>query len=204
MKKAAPSFSLVEVVLAMGVATLAFTTIIALFPVGLNMSKETHEETQAALIAQSLLSDFRDDYIAASIGSWTNRKTPGDARVSLALMSNVPMAWQAPTSVVYIGFTNHTVGSITNPNELSQTGALVLRPSSRHFSIATTTNLASAPAWYQNGTNGLGAVARVVIRYTFQIVNPGGSMSLADIRVETPGNAAASNRAAFSFSGGFR
>ncbi|NDD57578.1 MAG: hypothetical protein EBZ44_07730 [Verrucomicrobia bacterium] len=187
-----------EVVLAMGVATLAFTTIIALFPVGLNLSKETHEETQAALIAQSLLSDLRDDYIAASVGSWTNRKTPGDARVSLALMSNVPMAYQAPTSVVYIGFTNHTVGSITNPNELSQTGALVLRPSSRHFAIATTTNLASAPAWYQNG------VARVVIRYTFQIVNPGGSMSLADIRVETPGNAAASNRAAFSFSGGFR
>ena len=202
MRQATPSFSLVEVVLAMGVATLAFTTIIALFPVGLNLSKETHEETQAALIAQSLLSDLRDDY--ASANSRTNRKTPGDARVSLEQMSNVPIADKAPTSVVYIGFTNHTVGSITNPNELSQTGALVLRPSSRHFAIATTTNLASAPAWYQNGTNGLGAVARVVIRYTFQIVNPGGSMSLADIRVETPGNAAASNRAAFSFSGGFR
>ena len=51
------AFSLTEVVIAMGVAAVAFTSIIALFPLGLNMSKESYEATQAAVIAQSIMAD---------------------------------------------------------------------------------------------------------------------------------------------------
>jgi len=54
------AFSLTEVVIAMGVAAVAFTSIIALFPLGLNMSKESYEATQAALIAQTIFCDLRD------------------------------------------------------------------------------------------------------------------------------------------------
>ena len=54
------AFSLTEVVIAMGVAAVAFTSIIALFPLGLNMSKESYEATQAALIAQTTLADLKD------------------------------------------------------------------------------------------------------------------------------------------------
>ena len=63
MKHSYPSnsaFSLTEVVIAMGVAAVAFTSIIALFPLGLGMSKESYEETQAALIAQTILADLQD------------------------------------------------------------------------------------------------------------------------------------------------
>jgi type II secretory pathway pseudopilin PulG len=55
------AFSLTEVVIAMGVAAVAFTSIIALFPLGLNMSKESYEATQAALIAQTILADLQDE-----------------------------------------------------------------------------------------------------------------------------------------------
>ncbi len=54
------AFSLTEVVIAMGVAAVAFTSIIALFPLGLNMSKDSYDETQSALIAQTILSDLKD------------------------------------------------------------------------------------------------------------------------------------------------
>ena len=54
------AFSLTEVVIAMGVAAVAFTSIIALFPLGLNMSRESYEATQAAVIAQSIMADLSD------------------------------------------------------------------------------------------------------------------------------------------------
>ena len=55
-RRLSAAFSLTEVVIAMGVAAVAFTSIIALFPLGLNMSKESYEATQAALIAQTIMS----------------------------------------------------------------------------------------------------------------------------------------------------
>ena len=60
------AFSLTEVVIAMGVAAVAFTSIIALFPLGLNMSKESYEATQAAVIAQSIMADLSDQASAGS------------------------------------------------------------------------------------------------------------------------------------------
>jgi type II secretory pathway pseudopilin PulG len=54
------AFSLTEVVIAMGVAAVAFTSIIALFPLGLSMSKESFETTQAAFITQSIMNQITD------------------------------------------------------------------------------------------------------------------------------------------------
>ena len=61
------AFSLTEVVIAMGVAAVAFTSIIALFPLGLGMSKESYEATQAALIAQTILADLKDALNTGSV-----------------------------------------------------------------------------------------------------------------------------------------
>lgn len=195
-------FSLVEVVLALGVAAVAFTAIMGLFPLGLDMSRETHEETQAAFLAQSILGDLRDDYQAGGT-SHTNRRILVTNRIDLAVgMTNFAIGTNTPINVLYLGFTNHTINSTANPGE-SGAGALVLRPA---LSAATTsTNLASAPAWFQNGSNGLAAVARVLVTGTFRLVDPSlRQMNVLDVMVETPGSAASSNRVQYGFKGGFR
>jgi len=195
-------FSLVEVVLALGVAAVAFTSIMGLFPLGLDMSRETHEETQAALLAQSILGDLRDDYQAGGT-SHTNRRILVTNTINLSnAMTNFAIGNSTPTNVLYLGFTNHTINSTANPGE-SGAGALVLRPA---LSAATTsTNLASAPAWFQNGSNGLAAVARVLVTGTFRLADPNfRQMTVLDVMVETPGSAASSNRVQYGFKGGFR
>ncbi len=195
-------FSLVEVVLALGVAAVAFTAIMGLFPLGLDMSRETHEETQAALIAQSIFGDLRDDYQAGGT-SQTNRRILVNNRIELAGgMTNFAMGTNTPINVLYLGFTNHTISATANPGE-SAAGALVLRPA---LSARTTsTNLASAPDWFQRGSNGLTAVARVAVSSTFRLADANlPQISSLDIMVETPGNVPATNRTQYGFQGGFR
>lgn len=199
--KSSPAFSLVEVVLALGVAAVAFTSIMGLFPLGLDMSRETHEETQAALIAQSILGDLRDDYQAGGT-SQTNRRVLVANRIDLAAgMTNFAVGTNTPTNVLYLGFTNHTISGTANPGE-SGAGALVLRPAMS--AQRTSTNLASAPVWFQNGSNGLAAVARVIATSTFRLADSTPQISSLDIMVETPGNIPATNRTQYGFRGGFR
>jgi len=200
--KSSPAFSLVEVVLALGVAAVAFTAIMGLFPLGLDMSRETHEETQAALIAQSILGDLRDDYQLGGT-SHTNRRLLVTNVINLSnAMTNFAVGNSTPTNVLYLGFTNHTINSTANPGE-SGAGGLVLRPAMS--AQTTSTNLASAPVWFQNGSNGLAAVARVLVTGTFRLADPNfRQMTVLDVMVETPGNIAATNRTQFGFKGGFR
>jgi len=199
--KSSPAFSLVEVVLALGVAAVAFTAIMGLFPLGLDMSRETHEETQAALIAQSILGDMRDDYQAGGT-SQTNRRILVTNTINLAnAMTNFAVGINTPINVLYLGFTNHTINATANPGE-SAAGALVLRPAMS--AQTTSTNLASAPIWFQNGSNGLAAVARVIATSTFRLVDTIPQISSLDIMVETPGNIPATNRTQYGFRGGFR
>lgn len=196
------AFSLVEVVLALGVAAVAFTAIMGLFPLGLDVSRETQEETQAALIAQSILGDLRDDYQAGGT-SPTNRRILVTNRIDLSSgMTNFAVGTAAPINVLYLGFTNHTINSTANPGE-SGAGALVLRPA---LSAQTTSsNLSAAPVWFQNGSNGLAAVARILVAGSFRLADPNvPQMTVLDVMVETPGSAAASNRTQYGFKGGFR
>jgi hypothetical protein len=189
------------VVLALGVAAVAVTAIMGLFPLGLDMSRETHEETQAALIAQSILGDLRDDYQAGGT-SQTNRRVLVANRIDLATgMTNFAVGTNTATNVLYLGFTNHTISGTANPGE-SGAGALVLRPAMSAQS--TSTNLASAPVWFQNGSNGLAAVARVIATSTFRLADTTPQISSLDIMVETPGNIPATNRTQYGFRGGFR
>jgi len=199
--KSSPAFSLVEVVLALGVAAVAFTAIMGLFPLGLDMSRETHEETQAALIAQSILGDLRDDYQAGGT-SQTNRRVLVTNAINLAnAMTNFAVGTNTPINVLYLGFTNHTISS-ANTGETTYSGALVLRPAMS--AQTTSTNLASAPIWFQNGSNGLAAVARVIATSTFRLADTNPQISSLDIMVETPGNVPATNRTQYGFRGGFR
>jgi hypothetical protein len=165
------------------------------------MSRETHEETQAALIAQSILGDLRDDYQLGGT-SHTNRRVLVTNVINLNAMTNFAVGNSTPTNVLYLGFTNHTISGGANPGESGE-GALVLRPAMS--AQTTSTNLASAPVWFQNGSNGLAAVARVLVTGTFRLADSSfRQMTVLDVMVETPGSAASSNRVQYGFKGGFR
>jgi hypothetical protein len=200
------AFSLTEVVIAMGVAAVAFTSIIALFPLGLNMSRESYEATQAALIAQTILADFEDQQVGAK-----NLRSPGgdvnhirliqtnqnsDPRINgnhaemLVATSNSQTAYIAYKP--YDGANNDT--DTNNP--------LMLKP----YLGAYTTDTDANPNWYKNGTNGAFALVKVTISPTLRIGNAtvtDDALRL-DVSIETPGTANLSNRTCYQFTGAFR
>jgi len=101
------AFSLTEVVLAMGVAAVAFTTIIGLFPLGLSMSKESYESTQAALIAKSLMSQAID--AQGGSGNTGNRmfaNTPSNDP-SKSSLEKVDAGNYPSETTFYLAYTNY-------------------------------------------------------------------------------------------------
>ena len=58
-KKSLCAFSLIEVVLALGVIAFALVGIMGLFPVAMKSAQESQRETRATLIAQQIFSDLR-------------------------------------------------------------------------------------------------------------------------------------------------
>lgn len=52
-------FSLVEIVLAMGVFSIAIVAIIGLFPTALNSAQRARAETSAAMVARAIMADLR-------------------------------------------------------------------------------------------------------------------------------------------------
>lgn len=53
------AFSLVELVIALAVAAFSITTIVSLFPVGLNAALESRRQTRAAYLAEQVIGDLR-------------------------------------------------------------------------------------------------------------------------------------------------
>lgn len=198
------AFSLTEVVIAMGVAAVAFTSIIALFPLGLNMSKESYEETQAALLAQTILADFRDNLT----GSEAAAAAVGGGITSGFLIqvssNNSPTNYTANTPINY---TNIPTPPTTNPttiyiayNQESQPDAPYGERMLRPF-----TNSTLATAFYNSGTNKAVAIAKITIRYCFPGLLNGtltNGPCQIDIAIETPGNLPTEKRKQLLFTGG--
>jgi type II secretory pathway pseudopilin PulG len=188
------AFSLTEVVIAMGVAAVAFTSIIALFPLGLNMSKESYESTQAALIAQTILADLQDE--------GTGTGTLGSSRF-IQIGSNS----QPTNSANYLPIDFNTANTITiylaynqvpqASNDTDPSGQpVMLRPC---IGVQGTT-----PNWYNTGSNGLSAVVKVTVQPCFRVngASASGDVKRVDVSVETPGNVTSKNRTQFLFTGG--
>jgi len=203
-KQNARAFSLTEVVIAMGVAAIAFTSIIALFPLGLNMSKESYEETQAALLAQTILADFRDNLTGSASNSAATGGGPTSGFLIQVSALNSPINFTTNTPLNY---TNICTPPTTNPttfyiayNQQSQSdtsnGEMMLRPF---------TNSTIATDFYNSGTNNAVAIAKITIQYCFAgIFN--GSMTNGpariDIAIETPGSLPTEKRKQHLFTGG--
>jgi type II secretory pathway pseudopilin PulG len=193
MQRAA-AFSLTEVVIAMGVAAVAFTSIIALFPLGLGMSKESYEETQAALIAQTILADLQDEGTGSgTLGSSRfiqigGNSDPTSASNYLAIDFNT-----ASTITIYLAYNQIPRTS----NDTDPSGQpIMLRPCAGVQG--------NAPGWYNSGSNGLTALVKVTATPCFRINGSGASSNpmRIDVSVETPGNVTNKNRSQFLFTGG--
>ncbi len=205
-RRLSAAFSLTEVVIAMGVAAVAFTSIIALFPLGLNMSKESYEATQAALIAQTILADFEDQQVGAK-----NLRSPGGnvnwIRLIQTNQNSDPringnhaemLVATAVSQTAYIAYKPYDGAN----NDTDTNNPLMLKP----YLGAYTTGADANPDWYKNGTNGAFALVKVTISPTLRIGNAtvtDDALRL-DMSIETPGSANVSNRTCYQFTGAFR
>ena len=180
------AFSLTEVVIAMGVAAVAFTSIIALFPLGLNMSKESYEATQAALIAQSILADLRDQNSSTSgkliQKSGTNAMTNANYEIIPMTGTSGPLA----DRYIYLAYDQQIRSDSSN-------NPIMLRPR-----LSSTTEL----PWFTKGTNGPILLVKVSIKNTFRMSATGkANPQRVDVTVESPANVPATNRVQYIFSG---
>jgi len=196
-------FSLTEVVIAMGVAAVAFTSIIALFPLGLNMSKESYEETQSALIAQTILADLKDQ----QVGSKNKRYTV--AAGSPYSYKLIQIAGNVDPQIVttnYLGVDtrllteqNVYLAYDVQPRKDTDTNSqpIMLRPSAGLLN--------TIPPWYSGTTisNGLAAVAKVTFVPTFSITTLAATTGVlrVDVSIETPGSAKPENRTVRLYTG---
>ena len=195
------AFSLTEVVIAMGVAAVAFTSIIALFPLGLNMSKESYEATQAALIAQTILADVTDQQTGntnrrtADVFNFrqiqiTNNSDPSGTSANYIL---VPINNPAQIQTVYIPYKPFTGTSDTDTNNPS-----IMRPAGGQLN-------GTIPVWYTNGSNGCFALVKATFSPTLRYNRPDSYTGVRlDISIETPGSANISNRTCFLYTTAFR
>ena len=199
------AFSLTEVVIAMGVAAVAFTSIIALFPLGLNMSRESYEATQAALIAQTIFADLNDQQ-----GGSTNLRiasSPNNFRLLQTNANSDPMGVKTNYTEILIATTNPQTAYIaykpndSTSNDTDTNNPLMLRPYLGEY----TTNTDANPLWYKNGTNGAFALVKVTISPTLRADTASSTNSPLrfDVSIETPGSANLSNRTCFLFTGAF-
>ena len=196
------AFSLTEVVIAMGVAAVAFTSIIALFPLGLNMSRESYEATQAALIAQTIMADLKDEQVGG--GNLRTTANPGRYRLLQISPNSDPMGVKTNyAEILFYTTIPQTAYIAYKPNDgansdTDTSNPLIMRP----YTYSYTENGATAPNWYNGGTNGAFALVKVTISPTLPSDSGGdGSPRRIDISVETPGSANVSNRACFLFTG---
>jgi type II secretory pathway pseudopilin PulG len=196
------AFSLTEVVIAMGVAAVAFTSIIALFPLGLNMSKESYEATQAALIAQTIMADLKDE----QSGGGNLRRSPNPGRYRLLQISpnSDPMGVKTNYAEILFYTTNPQTAYIAYKpsdgatSDTDTSNPLIMRP----YTYSYTEDSATAPNWYTSGTNGAFALVKVTISPTLPSDSGNeGSPRRIDMSVETPGSANVSNRTCYLFTG---
>jgi type II secretory pathway pseudopilin PulG len=184
------AFSLTEVVIAMGVAAVAFTSIIALFPLGLNMSKESYEATQAAVIAQSIMADLSDQ---ASAGSGKLIQKTGTNAMSAANYETIQlMAASGGTDrYIYLAYDQQIRTDSSN-------SPVMLRPSASFVSL----NGPADPNWFTRGTNGPILLVKVSLKHSFRMSAAGtANPQRVDITIESPASAPATNRVQYVFSG---
>jgi len=191
------AFSLTEVVIAMGVAAVAFTSIIALFPLGLNMSRESYEETQAALLAQTILSDLRDKVSGASTDLRLIQIGPDNSPTNGITKNNYIAV---DTSTTYLA----PITCYVAYNQETRTDTLYRDVELRPFEGSL-----SKPSWWDTGNPKATTLAMITVSATMRPddsatpTNPvQDNPQRVDVYIESPGNLPAASRKQFPFTGG--
>jgi len=185
------AFSLTEVVIAMGVAAVAFTSIIALFPLGLNMSKESYEETQAALLARTILADLKDEQTGAAATSANTagnmiQKGPKNSPLTFTSDNNYEIV-TTDDYTIYIAYKQSTQDDTPTPQ-----GESVLRP------FRSSTNSSD---FYDKGIPEARVITKIQIQNCFSITNTGDGPHRVDVTIESPGTVPTDKRKQFVFTG---
>ena len=185
------AFSLTEVVIAMGVAAVAFTSIIALFPLGLNMSRESYEATQAAVIAQSIMADLSDQ---ASAGSGKLIQKTGTNAMSAANYETIALglASGGTDRYIYLAYDQQIRTESSN-------SPVMLRPCASSVSLSGP----NEPPWFNtNPPAGAIFLVKVSLKHSFRMsANGTSNPQRVDVTIESPANAPATNRVQYVFSG---
>jgi hypothetical protein len=182
----------------MGVAAVAFTSIIALFPLGLNMSKESYEATQAAVIAQSIMADLSDQFSAKSAkgndGTGKLIQKTGINAMSAANYETIEMMSSSGGTdrYIYLAYDQQIRTDSSN-------SPVMLRPCA--FSVSL--NGPNEPQWFKtNAPAGAIFLVKVSLKHSFRMSAAGTSNpQRVDVTIESPANAPATNRVQYVFSG---
>ena len=180
----ASAFSLTEVVIALGIFSVSMVGVLALFPVASSTGRESSEETQAAILAQTILDDLTD---SAALRAFTNAFiVAGPNTVQTGTWRIVNLNTPATYFVAYdirvrVGPPLLGEGMKGNPITLK---ANTWIPQASHWS-----NGSGVPA-------GITYLARVEIQPQASLPQ----VSRATVTVETPASVASSNRRSFVFS----
>jgi prepilin-type N-terminal cleavage/methylation domain-containing protein len=72
-RTATAGFSLLEVIVAIGIVTVGVTAVLALFAAGVDTHKRSIDQTNAALAAQGLASELEARFTVARIDAWKTK-----------------------------------------------------------------------------------------------------------------------------------
>ena len=187
-RRLSAAFSLTEVVIAMGVAAVAFTSLIALFPLGLNLNNESYMETQASILAKNILEDLRDTQNGDKWGRGGGSPT---ASRLLQISTDANPDTNSPTfTTIPLNYTNAYTNFVAYTNAVISNAygsPMMCRP----------TKIITANE-YSNGVVGAAAVAKITLNQLFD------KLHRVEVVVEVPGTSKETNRTRQFFSGVIR
>jgi len=174
------AFSLTEVVIALGIFAVSMVGVLALFPVASSAGRESSEETQAAIIAQTVMGDLR---ASSSMLGVTNGWLVNGNNTFANFIKPINLNQANDYTIAY----NIKLRDWTD----SGGGAPQIGPPIALKALATATG-------YSNAVSTPGAIYLSLIQ-TRPVSNLPG---LASVRVEisTPANVALTNRRVYTFS----
>ena len=174
------AFSLTEVVIALGIFAVSMVGVLALFPVASSAGRESSEETQAAILAQTTIGDLRSS--ASSLGRASGWLVSGPNTFG-QLIRNInldePNDYAIAYDIVLRDFANSGGGA-------PQVGPPI--------GLKALTNVSN----YSNAVTIPGAIYLSLTRVRPVTTVPG--LAAVTVEVSTPANVTLTNRRVYSFS----
>ena len=175
------AFSLTEVVIALGIFAVSMIGVLALFPVASSAGRESSEETQAAIIAQTVLGDLRAS--AGVLGQTNGWMVVGPNTFGQLLTNRIDLNQSSDTAIAY----DITLRNLAN----SGGGAPQIGPPIGLKALTLVQN-------YSNAVTVPGAIYLTLTRVRPVGKTPG--LAPVTVEVSTPANVVLTNRRVYSFS----